>query len=94
MSSLKIATLPTSDVKATIKDIATALGFDLVRVTSAEEFVADRKVALERIRDGLMDGLPWYTPDRVKRGTTPQELLPGARSIICLGLNYHRPQPA
>ena len=93
MNSLKIAALPTSDIKATIKDIATGLGFDLVRVTSAEEFVADREVALERIQDGLLDGLPWYTPARVKRGTTPQELLPGARSIICLGLNYHRPQP-
>jgi len=97
MSSLKIAALPTSnikttDIKTTIKDIATGLGFDLVRVTSAEEFADDRRVALERIRDGLLDGLPWYTPDRVKRGTTPQELLPGARSIICLGLNYHRPQ--
>ena len=88
--------MPTSDIKttlkATIKEIATGLGFDLVRVTSAEDFVADRNVALERIQDGLMDGLPWYTPDRVKRGTTLQELLPGARSIICLGLNYHRPQ--
>ena len=96
MCSLRIATLPTSEIKttltATIKDIATGLGFDLVRVTSAEEFVEDREVALERIRDGLMDGLPWYTPARVERGTTPQELLPGARSIICLGLNYHRPQ--
>ncbi len=96
MNSLKIAALPTSDtktaIKTTIKDIATGLGFDLVRVTSAEEFVADREVALERIQDGLLDGLPWYTPARVKRGTNPQELLPGARSIICLGLNYHRPQ--
>ena len=97
MSSLKIATLPTSDiktadVKTTIKDIATGLGFDLVRFTSADEFADDRKVALERIRDGLLAGLPWYTPARVQRGTSPQELLPGARSIICLGLNYHRPQ--
>ena len=96
MNSLKIAALPTSDtktaIKTTIKDIATGLGFDLVRVTSAEEFAADREVALERIQDGLLDGLPWYTPARVKRGTNPQELLPGARSIICLGLNYHRPQ--
>ena len=92
MSSLKNTALPASDIKATIKDIATGLGFDLVRVTSAEEFADDRKIALERIQDGLMDGLPWYTPARVKRGTTPQELLPGARSIICLGLNYHRPQ--
>ena len=28
------------------------------------------------------------------RGTRPQELLPGARSIICLGLNYYWPDAA
>ena len=90
---LKATTLPTSDLKTTIKQHALDLGFDLVRVTSAEEFVDHRNVALERIKGGLMNGLPWYTPARVKRGTSPQELLPGARSIICLGLNYFRPQP-
>ena len=66
------------------------MGFDLVRVTSAEEFVRDRDAALERINDGLMDGLPWYHEGRVRRGANPQELLPGARSIICLGLNYYQ----
>lgn len=75
-------------VTSLVKECALEARFDLVRVTSAEEFVADREAALQRIRDGLMDGLPWYTPDRVRRGTSPQELLPGARSIICLALNY------
>ncbi len=70
---------------------ATEQGFDLVRVTSAAEFTEDRDVALERIKAGLMDGLPWYTESRVGRGTRPEELLPGARSIICLGLNYYLP---
>ncbi|MCY4367232.1 MAG: tRNA epoxyqueuosine(34) reductase QueG [Chloroflexi bacterium] len=71
-----------------VKERAGLGGFDLVRVTTAEEFVADREVALKRIEQGLMDGLPWYNPARVTRGTSPQELVPGARSIICLGLNY------
>lgn len=77
-----------ADIKTIVKEYAQELGFDLVRVTSAEEFADDRAIALERIKSGLMNGLPWYTEDRVKRGTTPQELLPQARSIICLGLNY------
>jgi len=81
-----------SDLKAIVKEHATELGFDLVRVTSAEEFSSDRAVALERIKAGLMDGLPWYTESRVHRGTRPEELLPGARSIICLGLNYYLPE--
>ena len=80
----------TPDLKTTVTDYALVMGFDLVRVTSAEEFVRDRDAALERINDGLMDGLPWYHEGRVRRGTDPQELLPGARSIICLGLNYYQ----
>jgi len=76
------------DIKTVVKQYARELGFDLVRITSAEEFAEDRAVALDRIKSGLMDGLPWYTENRVKRGTNPQELLPGARSIICIGLNY------
>ena len=67
---------------------ARACGFDLAGVTSADDFAADRDAALERIREGRMDGLPWYTESRVMRGTSPTELLPGARSIICLGLSY------
>ena len=81
-----------SNLKAVVKEHAAELGFDLVRVTSAEEFSSDRAAALERIRAGLMAGLPWYTESRVERGTRPEELLPGARSIICLGLNYYLPQ--
>ena len=80
----------TDALKKTATDYALAMGFDLVRVTSAEEFVRDRDAALERINDGLMDGLPWYHEGRVRRGTNPQELLPEARSIICLGLNYYQ----
>ncbi len=77
-----------TDVKATVTAQARACGFDLVGVTSADDFDADRGAALERIREGRMDGLPWYTESRVMRGTSPAELLPGAKSIICLGLSY------
>ena len=81
-----------SDVTSLVKEYALELGFDLVRVTSAAEFAADRQIALERIQDGLMDGLPWYNEGRVTRGSRPEELLPRARSIICLGLNYYPPE--
>ncbi len=77
-----------TDLKSAITGYAKELGFDLVRVASAREFAEDRAVALERLRAGLMDGLPWYNEARVLRGTTPESLLPGARSIICLGINY------
>ena len=66
-------------------------GFDLVAVTSADSFASDRDEALRRIDDGLMDGLPWFNAQRVQRGTDPETLLPGARSIISLGWNYYPP---
>ena len=81
-----------SDLTSLVKEYALELGFDLVRVTSAVEFAADRQIALDRIQDGLMDGLPWYSEGRVTRGSRPEELLPRARSIICLGLNYYPPE--
>ena len=84
---------PPLDGKAAVKAFALEYGFDLVGVTSAREFAEDREVTLERIEAGLMDGLPWFTESRVLRGTDPQALLPGARSIICLGLNYYQ-EPA
>ena len=71
-----------------VKDLALAAGFDLVRITTAEEFLEDREIAIKRIDERLMDGLPWYNPYRVMRGTSPNQLLPNARSIICVALNY------
>ena len=42
-----------------------------------------------------MAGMAWFTPERVRLATRPQELLPGARSIIALAASYlgHRPPP-
>ena len=79
---------PMLDVKLIATDYALDLGFDLVRVTSAQEFTHDRAVTLERLRAGLMAGLPWFNEARIQRGTDPEALLSGARSIISLGLNY------
>ena len=78
-----------SDVRQRVDRLAREVGFDLVAVADAGEFTADRNEALKRIDGGLMDGLPWFTKDRVRRGTEPEALLPGARSIICLGMNYY-----
>ena len=89
MKSQSENSLPPSDLKSTVTQFALELGFDLVRIASAQEFAQDRAVTLERLKAGLMDGLPWYNEARVMRGTNPEELLPGARSIICLGLSYN-----
>ena len=74
-----------------VDQAAATAGFDLVAVASADDFASDREETLRRIDAGLMDGLPWFNPQRVQRGSDPEALLPGARSIISLGWNYSPP---
>ena len=76
-------------LKRQVKEYALELGFDLVGVATAESFSDHEAVTLQRLRAGLMDGLPWYTEARVRRGSSPEELLPGARSIIAVGMSYY-----
>ncbi len=71
-----------------IKDYAASLGFDLVRVTSAEPFPAREAAIKERIDQGLMDGLPWFTAERAEISSNPRALLPDARSVISLAIFY------
>lgn len=79
-------------LKREIVRYAQELGFDLVRIASAESFTEDREEALKRVRDGYMDGMPWYTEERVRVASDPDVLLPGARSFIAVALNYLPPE--
>ncbi len=71
-----------------IKDYAASLGFDLVRITSAEPFPEREAAIKERIAQGLMDGLPWFTAERAGVSSNPRALLPDARSVISLAIFY------
>ncbi|HLH61319.1 MAG TPA: tRNA epoxyqueuosine(34) reductase QueG [Ktedonobacteraceae bacterium] len=77
----------------TIKEYAYSLGFDIVRITGAQEFPEVERVIKERIAHGLMDGLPWFTAERVDVSCHPDALLPGAQSIIALAMCYLTQQP-
>jgi epoxyqueuosine reductase len=72
----------------TIKEYAYSLGFDMARITSAEAFPEAERVIQERIAQGLMDGLHWYTAERAEVSCHPDALLPGAQSIIALAMCY------
>ena len=72
-----------------VRGYATELGFDLVGITSAAPFLRDEQAALERIRSGMMDGLHWYTEERVRRANRPEVLLDGAQSVISLAISYN-----
>ncbi len=77
----------------TIKEYAYSLGFDSARITSAENFPEAERVIKERIAQGLMDGLPWFTAERADVSCYPHVLLPGAQSIIALAMFYLTQQP-
>ncbi len=78
---------------ATIKEYAYSLGFDTARITSAEALPEAERVIKERIAQGLMDGLPWFTAERAEVSCHPGALLPGAQSIITLAMCYLSEQP-
>lgn len=77
----------------TIKEYAYSLGFDIARITSAEAFPEAERVLQERIAQGLMDGLPWFTAERAAVSCRPDALLPQAQSIITLAMFYLTQQP-
>ena len=77
----------------TIKEYAYSLGFDTARITSAEALPEAERVIKERIAQGLMDGLPWFTAERAVVSCHPDALLPGAQSIITLAMCYLSEQP-
>ena len=77
-----------------IKALAREIGFDRVGITGADPFVRDEAAAVERVRSGLMDGLPWYTEERVRRMNRPRLLLEGARSVVSLALSYNTGEPS
>ena len=81
-------------VTQAVKDAAAQFGFDVVGVTSADAFSDRGETAKGRVSEGLMDGLPWFTEERVERGADPRNLLPNARSIISLALSYHHDDDA
>ena len=82
-----------SNIEQLIRGYAKELGFDIVGFTTAEPFLRDEAATIERVRDGLMDGLPWYTEERVHRATHPRALLDGAKSVISLGISYNTGDP-
>jgi epoxyqueuosine reductase len=74
-----------------IKQKAFQLGFDLVGITDASPLDNGQ---FKYLTDWLALGYAGrmdYMRDNLDKRTNPVKFLPGARSIICLGLNYDPP---
>ncbi len=71
-----------------IRERAYALGFDLVRITDAEPLPRAEQALKTRIAAGFFEGMDWLTPERAEVSSDPRALLPGARSVVALGVFY------
>ncbi len=71
-----------------VRERAYALGFDLVRITSAEPFPRAEEALKTRIAAGFFEGMDGLTPERAEVSSDPRALLPGARSVVALGVFY------
>lgn len=81
-------------IEDTIRNHGKRQGFDLVGFANADPFIRDESAAIDRIRMGLMDGLPWYTEERVHKANNPRLLLKDAKSIVSLGISYQTGDPS
>jgi epoxyqueuosine reductase len=64
------------------------LGFVAVGATTAEPFREAEAAALERTERGLMDGLPWWTTERIRASAEPRRRTPSAQSIVALAFPH------
>ncbi|MBF6612006.1 MAG: tRNA epoxyqueuosine(34) reductase QueG [Chloroflexi bacterium] len=76
------------ELKSLITAHAVELGFDLVRFTSAAPFPETQRVLEERIDQGLLSGLPWFTKERASVAGDPTNLMPAVQTIVSLGISY------
>ena len=65
-----------------IRERAYALGFDLVRITSAAPLPRAEAALKTRIAAGFFEGMDWLTPERAEVSSDPRALLPTARSTM------------
>ena len=86
-----------AELSRRIKEEARALGFELVGIARAERVAESERLA-EWLAAGRHASMRWMESWFEKR-LDPRQLVEGCRSIVCVGLVYHRrsaaaPQPA
>jgi epoxyqueuosine reductase len=80
-------------LKADLGAEALRLGFAACGITSVRPFTEARTRALDAIDAGRMDGMPWYTRDRVEASADIGARYPWARSIVALAWPYRPATP-
>jgi len=81
---------PAARLTARIKERALALGFHKVGVVPAAPLPAERARLEEWLRRGYHGEMSWMARDPERR-TDPRQVMPEARSVVVVALNYFTP---
>src|SRR3989338_8354027 len=80
-----------------VKSLALESGFDLVGICSPDPLEEEKKRLLEWLSRGFQGGMD-YLAREPERRCDVEKILPGAKSVIVLGLHYypgpHDPKPS
>lgn len=74
-------------VEKYIHEQASSFGFDFVRIIKAEKLLQEKIFFQNWLKKGYAGSMKYLKKDPEKR-SNPEKILPGAKNIICLGLNY------
>jgi len=75
-----------------VKQAARECGFDVAGVTRAEPLPEDNRRYLDWVERGMAGAMGYLTDHRAQVRTDPRRLLESARSIVCVGKLYNRPE--
>lgn len=73
-----------------LKQEARRIGFAAAGIAGVEPFDTARERALQAVEAGRMDGMPWFTAERVRASADLGARYPWARSIVSLAWPYAR----
>ncbi|MBI4430436.1 MAG: tRNA epoxyqueuosine(34) reductase QueG [Candidatus Omnitrophica bacterium] len=75
------------EISRQIKDLALSSGFDAVGICSADPLEEERSRLLDWLNRGFAGSMSYLKRDTEKR-LDPRQILPSAKSVIVLALNY------
>lgn len=79
-------------LSARIKQHAREIGFDKVGIVAARPLIDERQRLQSWLANGFHGDMAWMAREPEKR-SDPQVLMPGARSIVVVALNYFTDHP-
>ncbi len=92
ISTVEGLTFTVPSLSRKIKDFASEIGFSKVGIARVEELTEEGHRLKEWLNRGYHGTMDWMVR-AVEKRVDVQSILPGARSVICVAMNYYTPSP-